>query len=225
MNLTSSSIYSRLCINSIFIDLVPFLKSLPTQERAIKKRIALLKAAVIEFSNVGFEVATAKSIAAVAGVATGTFYQYFDNKNEILRVIAENRYAALHEEVVMLEAPDADVQQPIQVVFKRVLSFLYDFHLREAQLHEVLDQRRGLDPKLDAIMSQGEELMRSRVVSFIDHYKVDEIDVVADSLFAMGEGLVHHMVFVKQPKDPEKMLKVGAEMLASYFALLDNPKN
>jgi len=200
------------------------MKSLPTQERAIQKRISLLKAAVHEFTNAGYEVTTAKSIAARAGVATGTFYQYFENKNDILRVIAENRYGELHEQVSLLERLEPDqaelksVPEQASDLFHRVLSFLYQYHLQDALLHQVLDQRRGLDKALNDIMNRGEELMRSHVVEFIDAFELANADIVADSLFAMGEGLVHRMVFGKTPKQPDKMLEIGAAMLASYFA-------
>ncbi len=191
-------------------------KNLPTQERAIRKRIALLKAAADEFANLGFEVATAKSIAASAGVATGTFYQYFDNKNQILRVIADNRFTELHEQVSLLESQETEDREPNQR-FMRVLRFLYHYHLQDALLHQVLDQRRGLDPKLDAIMLRGEDLIRSHVVNFIREFNLPDTEITADALFAMGEGLVHRMVFGPSPSEPEKMLRIGADMLASYF--------
>lgn len=203
------------------------MKSLPTQERAIKKRIALLKAAAHEFEQSGFEVSTAKSIAAKAGVATGTFYQYFENKNDILRVIAETRFFELHQQVGLLESEGLSVMNDAQAdtsltharsLFKQVLAFLYEYHLQDALLHQVLDQRRGLDPKLDDIMTRGEDLMRSHVVDFISDFELDDSEIVADSLFAMGEGLVHRMVFGKTPENPDKMLEIGAAMLASYFA-------
>lgn len=199
------------------------MKSLPTQQRAIKKRIALLKAAIDEFSNAGFEVATAKSIAAKAGVATGTFYQYFENKNDILRVIAENRFTELHQHVSILESFEgtvgSDTKAPakISALFERILKFLYQYHLEDALLHQVLDQRRGLDPKLDSIMSRGEDLMLSLVVNFVDGFNLRNSEAIAESLFAMGEGLVHRMVFVKAPNDPDKMLQTGASILASFF--------
>jgi AcrR family transcriptional regulator len=79
------------------------MKTLPTQERALIKRQSLINAAKREFSNNGFEEATAKTIAAVAAVATGTFYRYFDNKNEILRVIASTRFDELHQRIKRLE--------------------------------------------------------------------------------------------------------------------------
>ncbi len=197
------------------------MKSIPTQARAIKKRIALLKAAVSEFSEGNFEAATAKSIASRAGVATGTFYQYFENKNDILRVIAENRYSQLDEQITILEnlaseqslseTPDA------KALFTQVLGFLYEFHRQDGPLHQVLDQRRGLDEELNAIIERGEGLMQSHVEMFVEQFDVEQPRLVAASLFAMGEGLVHRMVFGVPPKDPEAMLKIGAQMLASFF--------
>ncbi len=200
---------------------------MPTQARAIKKRMSLLKAAHLEFAEVGYAVATAKSIASRAGVATGTFYQYFENKNEILCFVAENRFVELHDKVAQLEdeheqrkkslRKDSKQRESVAEHFKRVLSFLYHYHLAELQLHQVLDQRRSLDSQLDKIMCRGEDLMRGLVLRYIENYGVDDSAVVADCLHAMGEGLVHRMVFSTQSGDHEKMLETSAAMLASYF--------
>jgi len=201
------------------------MKSMPTQERALKKRVALLKAATHEFGVAGFEAATAKSIATKAGVATGTFYQYFENKNDILCVVAENRFTDLHHQVSILEGNSQDVNdteitrsEQAKELFNRVLHFLYNFHIQDGLLHQVLEQRRGVDEKLDEIITRGEELMRSHVVQFLEDYELDDSMVVADSLFAMGEGLVHRMVFGSKPDNPDKMLEIGATILTNFLS-------
>lgn len=195
------------------------MKSLPTQERAIKKRLALVKAAGEEFAMVGFEQATAKSIAAKAGVATGTFYQYFENKNDILCVVAENRFADLYQQVSLLDAPEmgAVEGEALRDLFERSLHFTYQYHLRDGLLHQAMDQCRRADSRLDGIMIRGEARIRSHVFSFTQGVKVEEPELVAEALFAMAEGLVHDMVFGKKPEQPERMLAIGADMLASYF--------
>jgi len=208
------------------------MKNLPTQERAIKKRVALLKAAQHEFSNSGFDVATAKSIAAKAKVATGTFYQYFENKNDILRVIAENRYSELHEQVLLLQnqgyligldsdSTSSDTQSELETfeVFYRVLQFLYAYHMQETELHQVLEQRRSIDEGLNTIMQKGEHLMRSVVLKYLSNFELADPTAVSESLYAMGEGLVHQMVFGSTSSDSETLLKTGATMLASFFSL------
>lgn len=210
------------------------MKTLPTQERALIKRQALVDAAISEFSSIGFEVATAKSIAAVADVATGTFYQYFDNKNEILRVIANARFDGLHQRIRLLELKAVNDSKPevagagfstgldIEGQFADTLMFVYEFHAGDPELHQVLEQRRALDPKLQAIMDQGEQVLRTRVLKFVNNFNIANAELVAENLFAMAEGLVHRLVFHSTShnsteRDRKEALEIGAKMLASYF--------
>jgi AcrR family transcriptional regulator len=210
------------------------MKTLPTQERALIKRQALLDAAIAEFSSIGFEVATAKSIAVAADVATGTFYQYFDNKNEILRVIASTRFDGLHQRIKLLELKAVNEPQrtvidaglntglDIEGQFADTLMFVYQFHADDPELHQVLEQRRTLDPKLQSIMDQGELVLRKRVLTFVNTFNISNAELVAENLFAMAEGLVHRLVFHSTSynsteKGRNQALEVGAKMLASYF--------
>lgn len=214
------------------------MKTLPTQERAIIKRQALVDAAISEFSSIGFEVATAKSIASVADVATGTFYQYFDNKNEILRVIANARFDGLHQRIRLLELKAVNDSKPevagagfstrfsngldVEGQFADTLMFVYEFHAGDPELHQVLEQRRALDPKLQAIMDQGEQVLRARVLKFVNNFDIANAELVAENLFAMAEGLVHRLVFHSTShnsteRDRKEALEIGAKMLASYF--------
>ncbi len=217
------------------------MKTLPTQERALLKRQALLDAAVEEFSNTGFEVATAKSIAALAKVATGTFYQYFENKNDILRVLAANRFADLHAHVKTLELKLVDYQpnstqesiQRVEDKFFDTLLFVYQFHAHDPELHQVLEQRRTIDPKLRVIMDDGEKVLHDRVLSFVKSFNLTNSEQVADNLFAMAEGVVHKLVFhtdltnetgtAMTEQQIQLSLRVAAQMLASFF--LDKPQS
>lgn len=202
------------------------MKTLPTQERALRKRQALIDAAVAEFSTIGFEVATAKSIASKAEVATGTFYQYFENKNDILRVIASGRFAGLHQRMQLfkLKAVDDSLSSTtvIESQFLKTLLFVHEYHAQDPELHQVLEQRRSLDSKLQAIMGEGEAMLRERILVFVKTFNIPHAEIVAENLFAMAEGLVHRLVFDSVNRDTdyamvEKALAIGAQMLASYF--------
>jgi len=194
------------------------MKALPTQKRAKLKRAALIDAAVTEFSSVGFEVATAKSIATVAGVATGTFYQYFENKNEILRVIAIERYEQLKDHIQWFEVQTARVSElDLTALFLRILQSIYDFHAMNPELHQVLEQRKISDPELQKIMNNGQGELFKRILSFVQSFNLPNSEVIANNLFAMGEGIVHRQVFDKPDLESSEVLDVGAEMLASYF--------
>lgn len=200
------------------------MKALPTQERALKKRAALLAAAIDEFADAGFDNATAKTIAARAGVATGTFYQYFENKQDILCVIANERFRQLQDRIKLFQPQRVDqattgVQESseIQRLFAEVLDFVYDFHAQDPELHQVLEQRRGVDTELGKIMDRGEGVLRERVLRFVQSFNVELPEVVADNLYAMAEGIVHRHVFRALDTDKEDVIRTGADMLAAYF--------
>lgn len=195
------------------------MKSLPTQSRALEKRAALIQAAVDEFSNAGYETATAKTIAAKAGVATGTFYQYFENKGDILRVIAHERGEFLQQRIeeldiqVTSDAPNSIVEDR----FERVLRFVYEFHLNAPDLHQVLEQRRMTDELLRKIMSDSEALIKLKILSFVQSFNKPNPEIVTENLFAMGEGIVHRLVFDDTVVNVDEAIKIGAQMIASYF--------
>ena len=197
------------------------MKTLPTQERALVKRQALIDSAISEFSTIGFEAATAKSIAQVAGVATGTFYQYFENKNDILRVIAIGRFEGLDQRIQLFELKVVDrarLEAPkVETQFLETLMLVHQFHARDPQLHQVLEQRRALDTKLQKIMGEGESVLRKRVLTFVQSFNISNSELVAENLFAMAEGLVHRLVFHSATRDTKNALTIGAKMLASYF--------
>jgi AcrR family transcriptional regulator len=202
------------------------MKVLPTQTRAKQKRSALITVAKECFAKYGYDNTTAKSIASSAGVATGTFYQYFNNKDDILCVIAQQRIEDLYQQVpsakelftlsekAQKNSAKADASQDI---FHYVLHLIYAFHEEAPELHQVLEQRKALDPKLAEILGQGEILLDERVLLFVQSFNIKNANAVAFNLFAMAEGLVHRHVFGNPTQSKATTLHLGAVMLASYF--------
>ena len=201
-------------------------KTLPQQARALQKRSALLVAAKNEFTDFGYESATAKSIAKRAGVATGTFYQYFHNKEDILRFIALERFQYLFEQV---SEPSAQLEnESVYINFRRTLSLIYDFHESDPKLHQILEHRRHSDETLAQILNEGEAVLEGRVKRFVQSFNIKNPEATAFALFAMAEGLVHRHVFHDQSKQrisKKQVVDHGAEMLASYFSSLPKSKS
>jgi AcrR family transcriptional regulator len=202
------------------------MKALPTQARAKQKRCILIIAATECFTSNGYENTTAKTIASAANVATGTFYQYFDNKEDMLRVIAQQRMEDLYQQVpsakelfALSEKAHKDSLKAgtTQEIFHHVLKLIYAFHEQAPELHQVLEQRKELDPELAEILEQGEILLHKRVLQFVQSFNIKTADAVAFNLFAMAEGLVHRHVFGNPTQSKATTLQLGAVMLASYF--------
>lgn len=202
------------------------MKPAPRQQRAIRKRNALLASAFDEFSDKGFEATTAKSIAERAGVATGTFYQYFHNKDDALLEVTRRRFEELHAHIQIPEARlslGRDENSNIMDVFRQALGFVYDFHQQESGLHEVLEYRRRVDPALEALMNDGETVLMDRVRAFVARYVRDDVETTAFCLFAMAEGMVHRHVFQGHHQvKREALIERGTQILAAYFENQNN---
>lgn len=88
----------------------------------IEKRI--YQAAVEEFYLKGYQSATLRDIAAVAGVAVGLIYTYFENKESLFHAVVSPTYLEIKK---MLEKPELSSSRP---VYSRLLHEDLAFILR-----------------------------------------------------------------------------------------------
>lgn len=168
----------------------------PTQARAQRTRAALLEAARAEFGARGWEGATARSIAERAGVATGSFYQYFADKDAALRELVAARLAGLGARVLdALEAPspggavtEADVRRRMRAVVDAVTHL----HRDDPGLHAVLTERRHADAALEAAVHAAEGAVVDRIAALLARWgHPGDSAALAFVLFGMVEGAVH----------------------------------
>lgn len=66
-----------------------------TEQQRVEKRSRIIEAAVEVFAEKGFRAARVSDIARTAGVADGTIYLYFRNKEDLLLVIFEEKMELL----------------------------------------------------------------------------------------------------------------------------------
>lgn len=194
----------------------------PRQSRAVRTRAALLAAAAREFSAGGYAATTAKSIAARAGVATGSFYQYFLNKDAALRELAASRAAStLASTVGAVEAaadaplPDvADVREIVRGLLRQVVIAVIDLHRDDPGLHAVLAERRHVDPELDALTTAQERALVDRVTALLQRWgHPDDPTATAFVLFGMLEGTVHAHVLGQPHTDDDRLIAALTDAL------------
>jgi AcrR family transcriptional regulator len=174
----------------------------PVQARAHQTRAALLEAAEREFGERGYAQTTAKSIADRAQVATGSFYQYFRDKDALLHELARARtgeLAARVREVGQVSRPApadaAALEAQARLAVRRIALAVLDYHRDDVGLHAVLTERRHADPELDAIDRTAER-------SFIEHIEANlrqwgyagDRKALAFVIFGLIEGTVHSHV-------------------------------
>ena len=179
----------------------------PTQARAHKTRAALVAAAQLEYADVGYASTTAKSIAKRAGVSTGSFYQYFTDKDAVLRELAQERQMALLGSVVGELAADPgtlgitvdpavgithDLRIAIQQRLTAVVDQVVAHHREDPRFHAVVTERRMADSELDALTTGGERALVQKTAELLTRWG-HQGDCLATAfiLFGMVEGAVH----------------------------------
>ncbi|MEZ4399036.1 MAG: TetR/AcrR family transcriptional regulator [Kofleriaceae bacterium] len=157
----------------------------------MRTRAALVTAAVHEFTERGYAATTARSIAARATAATGSFYQYFTSKDEVLREVAGTRQALLTERVLgLVEGDRLDVDQA-RGRLREVIDVVVAAHVADGALHAVITERRHADPALDALIRAGERRLLDRITAVLGRWAHPDPAATAFIVMAALEGAVH----------------------------------
>jgi AcrR family transcriptional regulator len=173
----------------------------PVQSRSQKTRAAVIDAAMQEFSERGYAITTAKSIAERAQVGTGTFYFYFPDKDAVLREIAAERVRWMLDRSAAIGAPPSgeDVSSDARERLRRLTLLYLDYHREDRGLLAVITERRLCDPAVDAIMADSEREAVRRFSSVLTLWGYEgDADVPAYMMFSLLEGAVHGHV-LSQP--------------------------
>ena len=91
---------------------------------ASDKRERILRAAIRVFARKGFYATRVSEIAKAAGVADGTIYLYFKNKDDVLISIFEDRIGKLIEVLRTETAKQASVEDRIRTVIELQLGLI-----------------------------------------------------------------------------------------------------
>lgn len=93
---------------------------------------AILAGAVEVFSEKGFHSATTAEIAERAGVSKGLVFNYFRNKDELLRAVLEDRMTTVFGELAELPPPESG-----RAMLTAVVEHWPEYSLRHAEMHRL----------------------------------------------------------------------------------------
>lgn len=101
----------------------------------------LLDAAAIEFGERGFHEASISGITRRAGTALGSFYTYFDSKDEIFRALVQDMSAqvGVHAAAAMQEAKSALDRE------RAALKGFLEFAREHKEIYRIIDEAEFVD--------------------------------------------------------------------------------
>jgi len=114
----------------------------PRTERGRRTLRKLLDAAAIEFGDKGFHEASITGITSRAGTALGTFYTYFDSKDEIFRALVND----LSDRVRVTAAQALTGEMSPFETERRALAAFLDFAREHKEIYRIIDESEFVDP-------------------------------------------------------------------------------
>lgn len=133
-------------------------RSQPKQERGRQRVDAILNAASEVFAEVGYDAATTIQIAARATTSIGSLYQFFANKEAILRALVERYVAAagaMFSDVQVESFPQMTLEQGIKAMLVPLKAFIRD----NRDFHVIFSSSTGSAFLTEAIREMDEGLL------------------------------------------------------------------
>ena len=124
-------------------------RSVPRSRKGVRTRARLVDAAKQVFERDGFLDARIVDIAETAGLAPGTFYHYFDSKEQIFREVAEAQEERLTAPPEDADPEVDDDQSPLGRIRRSNLRYLQRYR-DEAALMGVIEQVSRYDEHVNA---------------------------------------------------------------------------
>jgi AcrR family transcriptional regulator len=129
----------------------------PRTERGRKTVRKLLEAAAQEFGRRGYHEAAITGITARAGVALGTFYTYFESKEELFRALVRDMSHATRQHVA-----EAVAEAPDRLEAERIgLAAFIAFTRRHPELYRIIEEAQFV----------AEDVYREHYRSFAEGYR------------------------------------------------------
>ncbi|UQE74850.1 TetR/AcrR family transcriptional regulator [Gordonia sp. PP30] len=162
--------------------------------RGERTRAALVAAARTVFERDGFQNSRLTDITAEASCSTGTFYTYFQSKEEILDAVFE----MAHEDMLHPGFPHVDADDDPVVVLEAANRAYFEAYRRNAKLRLVLEQVSGISPEFrDKRRARGRVFAErnARQIERLQERGLADPDVDPDRAARALSGMVSRMAY------------------------------
>ena len=181
------------------------------EQNAIRNRQAILEAARTVFCEVGYGAATVRDIIRGTDLATGTFYNYFPDKESVLRVLIEEFQRELRRRVHEARAQATSLEAMLHSAFLccfRVFvedEVILELMLRSAgEIHD-LTSATALEPAIRELAEDLRDKSREGIIPPVD------IDYLAQAMVAVAAELAFGMLRQK-PADVDGAARFATEL-------------
>jgi AcrR family transcriptional regulator len=198
----------------------------PVQKRGIETRQKIIEAAEALFAEKGYHKTNALEIAARAGVATGSFYGYFNNKKEVLIEVIRNFYANASDRVlnryqVQVRDNSTDNYREGKKLIHYMIEALFTTHEINPALHRELMAMVLLDREVEEINREEERKVIRAMIALLsgyrEHVRVKDIEAAAELLYRASEEIIHRIRTIGTDIESGRLLAELEDMVCRYL--------
>jgi len=195
------------------------LRRQPKQVRSQERVHLLLDVAEQLFIEQGYEQTTTRAIAAQAGVAIGSLYQFFPDKEAIVQALAHRYFEQEYQMFVQLH--DELAEATIAVYVDRMLDAFKQFADDHPGYRAVLGQLIDLVTVADAsAMNEFDQLMLIGMARFISQRNPalsgDRCELIATTVFKAANELLW-LAFTREPQERQAVIAEIKTMITAYL--------
>jgi AcrR family transcriptional regulator len=182
------------------------------EERKAQNRAKLLAAARKVFAEKGLGAATARDIVRETDLATGTFYNYFDSKEEVFTALIDELAAKARAAVrAQRREPGRTVEQRVEAAYRAY----FELVIAERELFEVFRRNAGSITMM-ADRDRFEESERELFEDLADWSRAGEmpevdLELLAQAMVGAGVHVANHLFDTGAP-DPETAARFCAQL-------------
>jgi AcrR family transcriptional regulator len=190
----------------------------PRQQRAAETRQRILDAATQVFAEYGYLAGTTNRIAEQAGLSIGSLYQYFPNKDAVLRALME-----LHVESgarLLTERLSGGLPKRLDDTLRIFVRATIDNHCENPQLHRVLFEEAPRAPEFLIGLHKLEEATVNAAEQLLEQHPQVHAGsrLSARMVVATIESLVHRLITSPDPVDPQQLEDEMVTLLTGYLS-------
>ncbi|MBO9621759.1 MAG: TetR/AcrR family transcriptional regulator [Sphingomonas sp.] len=192
----------------------------PRTARGRRTLRAILDAAAAEFGEKGFHEGSISGITRRAGVALGSFYTYFDSKDDVFRALVRDMSEQVREHVApaIKDAPDQiGAEQAALLAFIR-------FARTHKEIYRIIDEAEFVDPesfRLHYATTAERIARRLRAAADRGELRDDVGEIHAWAIMGMNVFLGLRYSVWDEGTPPEAIAETVAAMLANGIVARD----
>ncbi|MDA8138983.1 MAG: TetR/AcrR family transcriptional regulator [Desulfobacteraceae bacterium] len=193
----------------------------PVQKRGIETKAKVVEAAKALFIEKGYYKTHALEIAAQAGVATGTFYMYFNDKKEVLLEVIRQFYRQALEKAMSVLDQDMLRSGDGRKIIHTLIQALYEIHASQYDLHRALFPLTFLIEDGMEISREEERAVIQTIALYFKQYqhllRVTNLQAAAEIAFKTSDEIIHRVLFWGSESNGKELMGELEEMLFRYL--------